>query len=476
MQLLLVVGLNVSGYAAKQGPSQVVLWLLAMVLFYLPLAAVVIKLSRAIPLEGGVYQWVKQGASPFAGYMAGWSLTIYGICFFGSYGSQLADGFAYAGGPAYSWMGTSPWFALLLMVGSSVDVAFVLNVRGLHITKWLSTAGSLLTILVFLILLFLLIKAFMTSKPATAAAFSLALPGFSVLTLNVFTKMALFALSGFDQCAIFTEECRKPGNDVARSVLIAAPLIALMYILVTSTVLAYVAPANIDLAAPVSQVAQIGLGTTVIGRALTMVAIGSFSFMLIATLIVVVGMIARLPMVAGWDGILPAWWSELHPRFRNPSKAIAAVAASLILMGALSLLGAHNQEAVQVLEAKLATDRIEALMYLLMFGVVLYGFRSASWRPGIAIRLAALAAFWLLVLVCLGSYEVVPEIGEVASPLWFAGKVTSHTVRRQRARRLSLLARSRDRAQRLPCDAGKLTHIGEGVFGIFKVIQAQSAI
>jgi glutamate:GABA antiporter len=418
MQLLLVVGLNVTGYAAKQGPSQVVLWLLAMVLFYLPLAAVVIKLSRAIPLEGGVYQWVKQGASPFAGYMAGWSLTIYGICFFGSYGSQLADGFAYAGGPNYSWMGTSPWFALLLMV-LLCGLAFVLNVRGLHVTKWLNTAGSLLTILVFLILLFLLIKASMTSKPSTAAAFSLALPGFSVLTLNVFTKMALFALSGFDQCAIFTQECRKPGNDVARSVLIAAPLIALMYILATSSLLAYIAPANIDLAAPVSQAAQIGLGTTVIGRVLTMVAIGSFSFMLIATLILVVGMIARLPMVAGWDGILPAWWSELHPRFRNPSKAIAAVAASLILMGALSLLGAHNQEAVQVLYA--VGYGSYCLMYLLMFGAVVFGFRSASWRPGVAIRLAALAAFFV-VLVCLG-FEVVP-IGEVASPLWFAAKVT----------------------------------------------------
>jgi glutamate:GABA antiporter len=418
MQLLLVVGLNVAGYAAKQGPSQVVLWLLAMVLFYLPLAAVVIKLSRAIPLEGGVYQWVKQGASPFAGYMAGWSLTIYGICFFGSYGSQLADGFAYAGGPTYSWMGTSPWFALLLMV-LLCGLAFVLNVRGLHITKWLNTTGSLLTILVFLILLFLLIKAFVTSKPATAAAFSFALPGFSVLTLNVFTKMALFALSGFDQCAIFTEECRKPGNDVARSVLIAAPLIALMYILVTSTMLTYIAPANIDLAAPVSQVAQIGLGSTGIGRVLTMVTIGSFSFMLIATLILVVGMIARLPMVAGWDGILPAWWSELHPRFRNPSKAIAAVAASLVLMGALSLLGAHNQEAVQVLYA--VGYGSYCLMYLLMFGAVVFGFRSASWRPGVAIRLAALAAFFV-VLVCLG-FEVVP-IGEVASPLWFATKVT----------------------------------------------------
>jgi amino acid transporter len=73
MQILVIVNLNLSGYAVKQGRSQVVLRLLAMALFYLPQAAIVIWLSRVIPLEGGVYQWVKQGVSPFAGYMAGWT-------------------------------------------------------------------------------------------------------------------------------------------------------------------------------------------------------------------------------------------------------------------------------------------------------------------------------------------------------------------------------------------------------------------
>ena len=41
MQILVIVSLNLSGYAAKQGRSQVVLWLLAIALFYLPQAAVV---------------------------------------------------------------------------------------------------------------------------------------------------------------------------------------------------------------------------------------------------------------------------------------------------------------------------------------------------------------------------------------------------------------------------------------------------
>src|ERR1700722_11272369 len=79
MQVVLIVWLGWGGFAAKQGRSGTTLWLIAVALFYLPLAAVVMKLSRALPIEGGVYQWVKEGISPFAGYMAAWNLSIYAI-------------------------------------------------------------------------------------------------------------------------------------------------------------------------------------------------------------------------------------------------------------------------------------------------------------------------------------------------------------------------------------------------------------
>ena len=55
-QILYVVGLSWVGTAAKLGGSQIVFWLAAMALFYLPQAAVVVHLSRRFPLEGGLYQ------------------------------------------------------------------------------------------------------------------------------------------------------------------------------------------------------------------------------------------------------------------------------------------------------------------------------------------------------------------------------------------------------------------------------------
>jgi amino acid transporter len=128
MQILVIMALNFAGYAAKQGRTQVVLWLLAVVLFYLPQAAIVITLSRAIPIEGGVYQWVKRGISPFAGYMAGWSFFVYIICGYASFGTQVASGIAYVGGSYGAWISTSKVFALSLTALISLLV-FVPNAR-----------------------------------------------------------------------------------------------------------------------------------------------------------------------------------------------------------------------------------------------------------------------------------------------------------------------------------------------------------
>ena len=417
MQIAVIVWLGWTGFAAKQGPTQVVLWLLAILLFYLPLAAVVMKLSRSLPVEGGVYQWVKTGVSPFAGYMAGWNFTVYAVFTFAVAGSFFASGLAHAVGSEASWIATSRPFALALTAAACL-VAFIFNARGLHTAKWWSTAGALLTIITFLALISLLIRAWWIRLPSAHASFSFALPAFSIVTLNVFTKMAISALSGFDGAAIFSEECRKPENDVARSVLIAAPLIAVVYILGTSSVLAYIQPAKVDLAAAVPQVMEAGLGTTGVGGALSLAISAAFNLAYFASMLVYIGLIARLPMVAGWDGLLPAWWSELHPTLRTPIKAIAAVTISMVMLGALSLWGAGNEEAVEV--AVGAGFGAFCITYMLLFAVILFGFRSGAIRAGVGLRLGALAAF--LVSLCALIFEVVP-LGEVADSSVFALKV-----------------------------------------------------
>src|SRR5215813_8677349 len=64
-QVLYIVGSGWPGTAAKLGDQHVVFWISAMLLYYVPQAAVVIYLNRLMPLEGGLYQWARVGLGEF---------------------------------------------------------------------------------------------------------------------------------------------------------------------------------------------------------------------------------------------------------------------------------------------------------------------------------------------------------------------------------------------------------------------------
>ena len=61
--------------------------------------------------------------------------------------------------------------------------------------------------------------------------------------------------------AVLAGECRDPERTIGRATLIAAPIIAVMFILGTSAVLAFSSPAQVDLIAPIPQTITRGLGT-----------------------------------------------------------------------------------------------------------------------------------------------------------------------------------------------------------------------
>src|SRR5258705_3879956 len=113
-QILFIVGLPWIGVAAKQGPSHVVLWLLAIILFYFPSAVVVIYLNRIMPLEGGLYQWAKLGFNENLGFLVAWNLWLLGISVMAGVGLVIATNLSYALGPAAAWLPASRLFVSAL--------------------------------------------------------------------------------------------------------------------------------------------------------------------------------------------------------------------------------------------------------------------------------------------------------------------------------------------------------------------------
>src|SRR5437867_7275737 len=84
------------------------------------------------------------------------------------------------------------------------------------------------------------------------------MPLLSVMSLNLLGKMGFGALGGFEYVAIHAGECRSPERTIGRSVVVAAPIIAVMFVLGTSSVLALIPIDQIDLIAPIPQVLDAG--------------------------------------------------------------------------------------------------------------------------------------------------------------------------------------------------------------------------
>jgi amino acid transporter len=414
-QILYVVGSHWVGTAAKLGNSQIAFWLLAVVFFYAPLAAVIIYLNRIMPLEGGLYQWAKLGFNDFVGFLVGWNLWLYIILFMSSQGMSIATNVAYAFG--VDSIAGNKWF-IMLVTCTLVAFLIIVTTLGLGVGKWFQNAGGVVQIIIFGTLILIPFASVRSGALHAYHPLAMALPAVSLFSLNIFGKMSFGALSGFEYVAILAGECKGPARSIGRSVLIAAPIVGLMFILGTSAILAYLSPDQVDLVAPIPQVLSIAFHrfawAGVIGPLVILLLVGR---QLGACTLAVAGS-TRLPMVAGWDHLLPQWFSKLHPRYKTPVNSILFVAAMILVTGLASLAGVGQQEAFQILDN--SSGIFYSLTYLAMFALPLIGMRKAGARPAWWLRFAAVSGFAVTLLYSVLS--IFPII-QVASPLAFSAKV-----------------------------------------------------
>ena len=421
-QVLCVVGSSWVGVAAKLGRAHVVFWLAAMLTFYVPLAAVVIYLNRLMPLEGGLYQWAKQGFGEMAGFLIAWNLWAYAVVVVGAIIFVVPTDLGYMLGPSWGWLAANRW-ATLALTGSVMAGITAVAVRGLDIGKWLHNAGSVMILLAYVILLGLPVWALLRGAITHFEPLPWEWPKADWFSLAIFGQMTVGALSGFEYVAILAGECRGAARTIGQSVAISAPVIAVMFILGTSTVLTFIGGQPINVIGPIPQTFRAAFGTT--GAAGFAAQFGIF--LLLARAVAGASLIftglTRLPMATGWDNLVPRWFARLDERRRTPVNSIYFVAALVMGLILLSLLGVREQEASQLLT--LASIVHYAIAYVALFALPLFG-RAALRRqlPGWLKVAAGAGMVSSLVALLISVYPVV----DVVSRLAFAGKICAVVV------------------------------------------------
>jgi amino acid transporter len=354
--------------------------------------------------------------------VSAWNFGIWALLVVSNLGIVTAASLSYALGPQAAWMAGSGVLITALNIGLFAFILLV-NIPGLGIGRWVAHFGTTVTLLVTALLIVLLFF-----HPHASAAhphvspqrpFSLALPLVTAMSLNLFSKITFNSLTGLEQVAVFAGETRNAGRAILRSAWIAAPIIALIYICMAGAMLTYTSADQIDLTAPIPQVLAAAFGGAAdaldLGLLLGRCAILALAIATIAQYAVVIAEISRLPMVAAWDHLLPAWFTRPHPRYRTPTRSLAVIVVLAVLLCLLASAGTGAQEAFQLLVT--SGNVCYGINYLLMFAVPLMAGARFGNRPSLVLRIGCVSGIAVTLLQIV--FGLVPIVGVSSS--WVFG-------------------------------------------------------
>jgi amino acid transporter len=330
--------------AAAAGPSSIVIWIGAWLVFYMPLAISVIELSSRYPNEGGLYVWSKRAFGDFSGFMAAWTYWTSNLPYFPAVLYFAASNVLFVRQAQWSHLSANPTFFVVFAL-VTLAAATLLNIVGLDVGKWLHNLGALAMWIPVLIVVGLGLLAYHRFGSATTFSVHTMTPS---LRLNeiIFWSVLTFAFGGCETASFMAEEIKNARRTIPLALFAGGLTVAFCYIIGTVCVLLALSSSEVS-----------GLQGLVQAIAKTSNRVGLPFFLPVAALLIALSNIgasgaylaavARLPFVAGIDRYLPPAFGTLHPRWGTPWVALltqAVIGAIFIFLGqaGTSVKGAYD--------------------------------------------------------------------------------------------------------------------------------------
>lgn len=328
-----ILGVRWLSTAAQMGPSSLTLWLLAVVIFFIPSALTVTELSSRLPGEGGIYLWSKSAFGELHGFISGWAYWINNVFYFPSLLLFIAGAFLFIGGERWLSLGDSTTYNTVLPL-LLIWLVIGINVVGVERGKWIANIGAFATIAVFIVLVVTGTWAWSAFGSATSfTAASLVPDTDNFRTLTFFATMT-FAFAGMELAPAMAGEIKDPRRTIPRGIVISGVVIAGIYVIGTGLVMVAVPEGQVNVITGIPQ------AFAAIGERISLPWLGALGGLLIVIsstggLGAWVTGVARIPYTIGIDRYLPAALGRTHPRYGTPhiSLITQGVVVSLIILG-----------------------------------------------------------------------------------------------------------------------------------------------
>jgi len=393
LNMAAILGLRWLSTAAQMGPASLVLWVLAVVTFFIPSALTVRELSSRLPGEGGIYLWSKTAFGEQHGFISGWAYWVNNLFYFPSLLLFIAGTFLYLGGNEWLGLGDSAFYntafsltLLWLVIGA--------NVIGLKRGKWIQNVGALSSAAVFAILIVGGTWAWIQFGSETEFTVQSVTPDMSNLATLTFFATMTFAFAGMELAPAMSGEIKDPVRAIPRAMVISGLIITTIYIMGTGLLMVAVPEDQIGVITGIPQaIAAIGERIALPGLAF----VGVLLIVMSGTggLGAWIAGVARIPYVIGIDRYLPAALGKTHPKWGTPHVALITqgVVVTLLMIG--SVIDATIEEAyIMLLDM---TIILYFVPFLYMFAALPILRRKAKGNDaGVHLVPGGIAGVWLV--------------------------------------------------------------------------------
>ncbi|MDP1604219.1 MAG: APC family permease [Legionella sp.] len=216
INVIAVDSLRTLPMSAKLGVSLISYYLLAALVFFIPIALVAAELATAYPNTGGLYIWVREAFGRRAGFITIWLQWIYNVVWYPTILAFIAATLAYLFAPDLA----NNKFYLLTTVISLFWIFTLLNCFGMRLSSIVSIIGAIFgTIVPMLGIIALGVIWLIEGRPIEISASSSILPDFSAYGNMALFAAVLFGLIGVEMSAVHAEEVKNPQRDYPRAIL-----------------------------------------------------------------------------------------------------------------------------------------------------------------------------------------------------------------------------------------------------------------
>ena len=446
-----VSGLSVrwAATAAAAGPSILLVWVAALLCFFVPLAASVMELSSRLPDEGGLYVWTREAFGDFAGFVAAWTYWMSnlpyfsGVLYFGAASTLFAfgaHGEALQANPIYYLAFASLWLAAITL----------LNIRGINTGKWLNNVSSLGGLVPMTALIALAAISYWRFGPAIRYPLASFAPHWT-LDNAVFWSGVFFAFGGVEAGSAMGGEIENPRRVIPWAILVGGSILAVAYIGGTGALLVALPPDAVG--GPDGFVIGLRTLSTRVDAAWLLAPLALFvGLNSVGGAAAFLSSTSRLPFVAGIDRYLPAPFGWIHARYRTPWVAIAVYGLAGILVALAGQAGTTVRGAYNVLVSMGILSYF--LPYVFLFAAMIKlqsrpvgpGIRRVPGGKPVAIGLAGLGLASTLLTIVLSTFPASDDPNKPLAVMKVLGGtvvlvglgVAVFVVQRRRARRSSL--------------------------------------